>query len=852
MDLDLSFLKRYFKGFYNVVFVFVAITVLFFVLSYFSRLKAVEAYIYDFHNEMLTLMGQDFQHLAKNGLSEYDFYQKYNSAHLKFVDNVIVIRPDNQAFFTGNADKTYEYGGIGRNGDVTLGNIVLKDNLISTKRFDNGIEVLILTSKAFAKDFTFKEWIGERRVQFTVSILVPIIIMVFLMLIEDKVIKELQGKFYEYFQVIQRHEMEMDALYSGLFYQNNSIMLLINPETGRIVNGNEAAVSYYGYHFLEEEVFINQINTMPTNVISDLMAEAMAEKRNYFNFQHRLKNGMIRDVEVYAGSVFIKGEEVLCSVVHDVTDKIRAEQELLNQKLEMENNIKEKTEILATISHEIKTPVAAVIHNIQDLSQRVKEPEIVKQLQFLKLNIDSLNRLVFDLLDYSRIDAGGFKMYSTPFNLEEVLESSVMLFKPVASEKKIKLELNLDGLRRKRYVGDSFRIGQIVNNLISNSVKYTHDGKISVVAKSEPMDHQSLVSIIIEDTGIGMKPEVVEQIFKRFYTTDYSGELAGTGLGLSICRLIVEAMDGTLEVDSKEGVGTKMILTLELDNDEGTDASILVASKSAESTLQKEVLSEEVKETSVLLVDDDPMNLLFLEKMVRASSKRIWRIESAYNGLEALEMAAVEGYDYIFCDYQLPDQLGTQFFNTLKVHLTGPLPKLILMSADTVSDYAPADEFWLKPIDLSKISALVSGKVSNAESSISLRDLEGHVYLKWEEWNHLLEMIQTDETGSVFKIFTKALNDRWVTLPKNISEEEAPEIFEKILKLLHAIKGSIGYFKPEKFQEIINETDRQLRNSSLEFLDKKLVYEHFLNCYKGFMDEVKTIDILLMRQLGDQ
>lgn len=847
MDLDLSFLKRYFKGFYNVVIIFVAITVLFFILSFFSRLKAVEGYVYDFHQEVLTFIEQDLKAGNLANSDEYSFYQKYNSAHLKFVDNIIVVKSNNQAFFSGNADKTYAYKGVGKNGDVTLGNVVLKDNLVTSRRLTNGTEILVLTTKSFVQNFTFSEWIGERRIQFTVSILVPIMIMVFLMLIEDKVIKELQGKFYQYFELIKDQESEMDALYAGLFYQNSSIMLLINPETGKVINGNESAIKYYGYQFIEENISIDQINTMPQDVINDLMQEAMVEKRNYFNFQHRLKNGMIRDVEVYAGSVRIKGETVLCSIIHDVTDKIRAEQELLNKKVEMENSIREKSEILATISHEIKTPIAGVIHNIQDLTLKVKDPETLKQLQFLKLNIDSLNRLVFDLLDYSRIDAGGFKMYSTQFNLAEVLEGSVQLFKPVANEKKIKLDLDLKNLQKKRFVGDAFRIGQIVNNLISNSIKYTHDGKISIKASDELMDHQSLVTVVVEDTGIGMKPEVVQQIFKRFFTTDKTGVFTGTGLGLTICRLIVEAMDGTLEVDSVEGHGTKITLTLELDNDEGADVSLLNTASPLDASGLESIADE--KPVSILLVDDDPMNLLFLEKMIKASAKRTLEIVTAFNAKEGIELAKNRAFDFIFCDYQLPDQLGTQFFTGVReIREEGYKGKMILMSADEVKEISPSDEFWLKPIELAKVARLFENVKAKQESVLSLRDLENHVYLRWPEWNSLMELMEQQESEGIMRIFIKALDEKWNVLPKECSDDS--DQMDRTLRILHAIKGSTSYFKSEKFLKVIYELEGVLKSSG-QMEDKVIAYKAFLEGFRIFIEEAKTIEVLLKRQMNE-
>ena len=646
MELDLKVIKRFFRGFYNVIIFFVILTAFFFGISYFSHLKSTDRYITEFQEEFIRLIALEID--ASNAADEPpdSFFQKYNTLHLELISNVLIVKPNGEAFFTTNVDKKYSYHGIGNKGAVQLDKLVFKDNIITTKRLENNYEILAITSHAMIRKMVFADWIAESRVQFSLSILIPLIILVLLILIEDKLIKDLEKKFMSYFTAFEDKNQEKEELYRGLYYHNRCVMLLIDPKSGLVVEGNEAAVAYYGYEFRNQQIKISEINTMPPEELQKIIDDALSKRRNYFNFQHKLANGMVRDVEVYSGPIVMGGKSLLCSIVHDVTDKIRAEQNLLNQQLEMERKIQEKSEVLATISHEIKTPIAGIIHNINDLTDKIKDEAIHKQLQFLMLNVNSLNRLVFDLLDYSRIDAGGFKFYSTQFNLIEVMRSSVALFNPVAIEKDIQVTLNIEKLQHSRFVGDAFRIGQIVNNLISNSVKYTHDGRIDISVSDEKMGHQSLVTIVVEDTGIGMKPEIVDQIFNRFYTTDTSGKMGGTGLGLAICRMIVEAMSGTLEVTSEEGIGTAMTLVLELDNDEGADISLL-HSTPVSGGASNRTQSMSKAHMNILLVDDDPMSLLFVEKMLKQISGMDMVIDLAYNGQEAIAFAEKRNYQCV-------------------------------------------------------------------------------------------------------------------------------------------------------------------------------------------------------------
>lgn len=809
MGFDLSFLKRYFKFFYWMIIGFVGVTILFFAVLYWSRLGSFKEEIFDLQQDFISIFMKDYEASLKVGKPDQSFYLKYSSAHLNYIENAIVVEPNGKAFFTANPEKKYQFIGVQRRGTVLLEGITLRENLLSQRTASDGLSLYVLTGENFVQSKTFETWIKEQRVHVSVSILVPLIIMLLLMMIEDKIIKELEGKLNAAFELAKSHEAAKDELYSGLFYQNRCIMLLINPETGLVVKGNESAKRYYGYSFAEESVHISQINTLPSPVLQDVMEGAMGMEKNYFMFQHRLKNGQIRDVEVYSGPVIIDGQKLLCSIVHDITDKIKAEQQLLSQKQEMEQSLQAKSQILATISHEIKTPITGILHNIQELGDQTRDPLVLNQLDFLKYNVDSLNRLVFDLLDYARLEVGSIRLYSTPFDLSDCLEGTLKLFKPVAKERRIRMGIETEGLLKTKYVGDRFRITQILNNLVSNSLKYTSDGTVTIKASSEVLDKLSLVTIEVIDTGIGMSVEVISQIFSPYYTTDQTGEYKGTGLGLAICRMIVEAMDGTLEIESEPQRGTKITLILELENDEATELSLM------DQGFGKPYLAPAQNKAAfrVLLVDDDAMNLIYLEKLLKNISDTPIEVETAYNGLEALEQLSRGSFSHVFSDYQLPDTNGMSLFEKLKNQGSkDQKPLCLLMSADTVAIESYVDGFLLKPIELEHLKPFF--RISTENQSVRegfMERLESHQYLGHDAWINLNGQLQIEDLEGMLSIFSRSLSERLKLLPKTYQVEDK----EKILRILHAIKGSISYFRSEAFLSKLVDLERLLTTGEL-------------------------------------
>jgi signal transduction histidine kinase/CheY-like chemotaxis protein len=344
-----------------------------------------------------------------------------------------------------------------------------------------------------------------------------------------------------------------------------------------------------------------------------------------------------------------------------LAEEQNAELESLNEKLRQqtlgadkaretaEAALRAKADFLSVITHEIRTPIHAVLAVSHLLEDSVSTPKNRANLEILRISAENLHSLINNVLDFNKLESGKIELEPRPFSLHELLAGIQMSFLPLAEEKGIEFQFRVDQRLPHAFIGDRLRIGQILNNLISNAIKFTGKGFVHVEVEYQRFEHQDdQVRVIVRDTGIGLNDEEKEKIFGFFAQANagISGRYGGSGLGLTITSRLLNLMGSKLDLDSQPGKGSVFSFQLNL-----PETDVLFLSSSGSNGLVKINFSR----FRLLFVDDVEYNRILAQRFFEK-----WQIsyDFASSGKEAIELAAMNRYDIVLMDIILPDESG--------------------------------------------------------------------------------------------------------------------------------------------------------------------------------------------------
>jgi len=403
----------------------------------------------------------------------------------------------------------------------------------------------------------------------------------------------------------------------------------------------------------------------------------------------------------------------------DITQEKNNEIGLIEAKKEADSSASAKSQFLSNMSHEIRTPMNAIIGLTNVLLDTELSESQKENLNVLKFSADNLLVIINDILDLSKIESGKLTFETINFNLGRIIEQVAKTFSFQVKGKSVKIIGDVEESIPEQLIGDPYRLTQMLNNLVSNAVKFTEKGVVTISAEFvENIDeNQALIEFKVSDTGIGIPKGKLNSIFDSFTqaSTDTTRKFGGTGLGLAITKQLVEVQGGIINVDSELNKGTTFTFTI----------PFAIGNTKKQKTLENKKMSEEVLAgLNIAVAEDNKANQLVIRQVLSR-----WKINVILldNGKEAVEYLEKETPDLLFMDLQMPEMNG---FDAIKVIrdknskvLKHDLPVLAL-TADVFPEtrdriYSSGmNDYLLKPFDIEKLKdKLILYAVLNGSSS---------------------------------------------------------------------------------------------------------------------------------------
>ena len=531
-------------------------------------------------------------------------------------------------------------------------------------------------------------------------------------------------------------------------------------------------------------------------------------------------------------------------VTEDI-DKERRERERLIDASERAVAASEaKSAFLSNMSHEIRTPINAVLGMNEMILRECDDKNILGYSENIRSAGSTLLGLINDILDFSKIEAGKMEIIPVDYDLSSVINDLVNMIQTKADAKGLKLEFEISREVPKLLHGDEVRIKQIVTNILTNAVKYTEKGRVTLCIDYEKIPDEEdciLLDVAVKDTGIGIKEEDMKKLFSEFDRIEEkrNRNVEGTGLGMSITKRLLEMMGSELQVESKYGLGSKFSFSLRQTvikwEELGDYEAAYKASLASRGKYHEKFRAPKAE---ILVVDDTPMNL---EVFINLLKKTEIKIETAATGEEALSLAFDKEYDVIFLDHMMPDKDGIETLHEMRERKDAPnlQTPVICLTANAISGAREKylaegfDNYLTKPIDSVKLEEMLieylpEEKIIPAESDEDAETDETGDNMRIPDYITGISEIDTDtgikncggieEYMKTVEIYAKAVKD-------NADETEqfwkSADIKNATIKI-HALKSSSRIIGATDLGELAQELENAGNENDTEKLGERI------------------------------
>lgn len=457
--------------------------------------------------------------------------------------------------------------------------------------------------------------------------------------------------------------------------------IVMTDSNGFVIQWNEAATQIFGYN--EDEIKGKQvIGTLISE--ADLYKLGFQPERFFKNPHNKLLNkrfelicnrkcGTSFPAEFAVTSFRNKNEYFFNAFVRDISIPKQREEELVRTKEKAEQAARAKSQFLSVMSHEIRTPLNAIIGFTELLTQNSPREDQMEDLGMLKFSGENLLNIINDILDFNKLDSGKVQLSFVSFNLRELTQSLYQSFSYKAKEKKIVFDVEYDEKMPFVVKGDSLRISQILNNLVSNAIKFTSTGSVTLkVSLEESLQDGLTTRFSVIDTGIGIPADKQQTIFEQFTqaNSDTTRLFGGTGLGLSISGKMAELMGSRILVKSEPGKGSEFSFSIKFllsEEEQPKEEPKVKSRKNADAFVGKKIL----------LAEDNQFNANIARRYIKGWGADM---DLALDGQQALEFTLRNKYDLILMDVQMPVLDGFACSKSIRKHFQN-LPIIAITAA---------------------------------------------------------------------------------------------------------------------------------------------------------------------------